>query len=191
MDENILNGNEIEINSVDDNQTDDNTLNLAGIIKESIVDGPGIRMTIFTQGCPHHCEGCHNPETWDFNKGKKGNVEKIFQLAKKDPLLQGLTFSGGEPFCQPKPLTKLAKLCHNNDLNIFCYTGYTFEKIISSFDTHPEWEDFLNQIDYLVDGPFILKERSLMLHFRGSKNQRILDIKKSLAQGKAVEAEDI
>lgn len=170
---------------------DDNTLNLAGIIKESIVDGPGIRMTIFTQGCPHHCEGCHNPETWDFDKGNKGNIEKIFALAKKDPLLQGLTFSGGEPFCQARPLAKLARMCHRHGLNIFCYTGYTFEKLVSSFDTHPEWKELLEQVDYLVDGPFILAERSLILHFRGSKNQRILDIKKSLAEGKAVEAENI
>ncbi len=179
------------MDNIDNLDKKENTLRLAGVVRESIVDGPGIRMTLFTQGCPHHCEGCHNPETWDFDKGYDGNIEKIFQLAKKDPLLQGLTFSGGEPFCQPKPLTKLAKMCHKEGYNIFCYTGYTFEKIISSFDTHPEWKDFLEEIDYLVDGPFILAQRSLMLHFRGSKNQRLLDVKKSLAQGKAVEAEGV
>lgn len=170
---------------------DENKIRLAGIIRESIVDGPGIRMTVFTQGCPHHCEGCHNPETWDFDKGYVGDIEKIFATAQKDPLLQGLTFSGGEPFMQAKPLAKLAKLCHENGLNVFCYTGFTFEKLVSSFDTHPEWKELLDEVDYLVDGPFILAERSLMLHFRGSKNQRLLDVKKSLQQGKAIEAENI
>ena len=101
----------------------DNIVKLAGVIKESIVDGPGIRMTVFTQGCPHHCEGCHNPETWDFEGGFDCEIEKLINTAKKDPLLQGLTFSGGEPFAQAKPLAKLAKMCHENGYNVFCYTG--------------------------------------------------------------------
>jgi len=104
----------------------DNIVRLAGVIKESIVDGPGIRMTVFTQGCPHHCEGCHNPETWDFEGGFDCEIEKLINTAKKDPLLQGLTFSGGEPFAQAKPLAKLAKMCHENGYNVFCYTGYTW-----------------------------------------------------------------
>ena len=170
---------------------EENKIRLAGIIRESIVDGPGIRMTIFTQGCPHHCKGCHNPETWDFDKGYDGDIEKIFETAKKDPLLQGLTFSGGDPFAQAKVLAKLGRMCHQYGYNVFCYTGYTFEEIVSSFDTHPEWKELLEQVDYLVDGPFILEERSLMLHFRGSKNQRLLDVKKSLEQGKPVDAEGI
>ena len=94
----------------------DNIVRLAGVIKESIVDGPGIRMTVFTQGCPHHCEGCHNPETWDFEGGFDCEIEKLINTAKKDPLLQGLTFSGGEPFAQAKPLAKLAKMCHETDI---------------------------------------------------------------------------
>ena len=169
----------------------DNIVRLAGVIKESIVDGPGIRMTVFTQGCPHHCEGCHNPETWDFEGGFDCEIEKLINTAKKDPLLQGLTFSGGEPFAQAKPLAKLAKMCHENGYNVFCYTGYTFEKLVSSFDTHPEWKELLEEVDYLVDGPFILAEKSLMLHFRGSNNQRLLDVKKSLAENKAIDAENV
>lgn len=162
-------------------------LNLSGFVKESIVDGPGIRMTIFTQGCPHHCKGCHNPETWAFEQKYTGDIDKIISLALKDPLLQGLTFSGGEPFCQAEPLAELAKRCHENGLNIMCYTGYVFEDLVAGFNEHPEWKALLEECDYLVDGPFILEEKSLMFKFRGSKNQRFLDVKKSLALGKAVE----
>ena len=82
-------------------------------------------------------------------------------------------------------------MCHENGYNVFCYTGYTFEKLVSSFDTHPEWKELLEEVDYLVDGPFILAERSLMLHFRGSKNQRLLNVKKSLAENKAIDAENV
>lgn len=161
-------------------------LNLSGVVKESIVDGPGIRMTIFTQGCPHHCKGCHNPETWAFEPKHSGDVDKILALALKDPLLQGLTFSGGEPFCQAQALAELAEKSRKNGLNIMCYTGYLFEDLVAGFEEHPDWKALLEQCDFLVDGPFILEEKSLMLLFRGSKNQRYIDVKKSLAQGKVV-----
>ncbi len=164
-------------------------LRLAGVIRESIVDGPGIRMTVFTQGCPHHCKGCHNEQTWDFSGGYDSSTERILEEAKKDPILRGLTFSGGEPFCQAQALSVLAKEAKERGLDIFCYTGYTFEYLVSHFDTNPEYEALLKECDYLVDGPFILSERSLLLKFRGSKNQRILDVKKSLDKGVAVEAE--
>ena len=164
-------------------------LRLAGVIRESIVDGPGIRMTVFTQGCPHHCEGCHNEQTWDFSGGYDSSTERILEEAKKDPILRGLTFSGGEPFCQAQSLSVLAKEAKEQGLDIFCYTGYTFEKLYSSFDTHPEYKELLSYCYWLVDGPFVLSERSLLLKFRGSKNQRILDVKKSLEQGIAVETE--
>lgn len=166
-------------------------LRLAGVIRESIVDGPGIRMTVFVQGCPHHCKGCHNPQSWDFDGGYIGSVEKILEEAKKDPLLQGLTFSGGEPFCQAEPLAKLGRLAHENGYNIMTYTGYTFEQLVAGFEQNPQWKELLEQTDYLVDGPFILEKKSLLLHFRGSENQRILDVKKSLEQNKAVIAENI
>lgn len=161
-------------------------LNLSGLVKESIVDGPGIRMTVFTQGCPHHCKGCHNPETWSFEEKHSGDVDKIIELAKKDPLLQGMTFSGGEPFCQAEGLAELAEKCHENGLNVMCYTGYVFEDIVAAFSEKPEWKKLLENCDYLVDGPFILEEKSLMLLFRGSTNQRFIDVQKSLAEGKVV-----
>lgn len=164
-------------------------LRLAGVIRESIVDGPGIRMTVFTQGCPHHCKGCHNEQTWDFSGGYDSSTERILEEAKKDPILRGLTFSGGEPFSQAEALSVLAKEAKENGYDIFCYTGYTFEHLLSQFDAHPEYKELLSNCDWLVDGPFILEKRSLMLKFRGSTNQRILDVKKSLEMGKAVETE--
>ena len=164
-------------------------LRLAGVIRESIVDGPGIRMTIFTQGCPHHCKGCHNEQTWDFEGGYDSSTECILEEAQKDPILRGLTFSGGEPFCQAEALSALAKEAKEKGYDIFCYTGFTFEKLVSEFDTHPEYKELLTYCDWLVDGPFVLSERSLMLKFRGSKNQRILDVKKSLETMTAIETE--
>lgn len=164
-------------------------LRLAGVIRESIVDGPGIRMTVFTQGCPHHCKGCHNEQTWDFSSGYDSSTERILEEAKKDPILRGLTFSGGEPFCQAEALSVLAKEAKEKGYDIFCYTGYTFEHLLTQFDSHPEYKALLENCDWLVDGPFILEKRSLILKFRGSTNQRILDVKKSLEKGCAVETE--
>ena len=164
-------------------------LRLAGVVRESIVDGPGIRMTVFVQGCPHHCKGCHNEHTWDFDGGYESSVERILEEAAKDKLLRGVTLSGGEPFCQAQALTVLAKRAHEMGLNVFCYTGYTFEKLYAQFDEHPEYRELLEQCDWLVDGPFVEEQMSLMLHFRGSRNQRILDVSKSLEEGKAVLSE--
>ncbi len=161
-------------------------LRLAGVVRESIVDGPGIRMTVFVQGCPHHCKGCHNQHTWDFEGGYMSSVERVLEEAAKDKLLRGVTLSGGEPFTQAKALTVLAKGARAMGLNVFCYTGYTFEQLYEQFDKHPEFRELLEQCDWLVDGRFIEEEMSLMLHFRGSRNQRILDVPKSLEQGKAV-----
>ena len=164
-------------------------IRLAGVIRESIVDGPGIRMTVFCQGCPHHCEGCHNAQTWDFDGGYESTVERIIEEAKKDKLIKGLTLSGGEPFSQAKAMAELARQAKAEGYDIFCYTGYTFEKLYRDFDSHPAYKELLEQCDWLVDGPFILSEKSLMLHFRGSKNQRILDVPKSLAEGRPVLSE--
>lgn len=164
-------------------------LRLAGVIKESIVDGPGIRFTVFTQGCPHKCKGCHNPQTHDFSGGYESCVENIIEEIKKNPILQGVTLSGGEPFAQAKALTCLAKQIHELGLNIMTYTGYTFEQLIAGFEAHPEWKTLLEETDILVDGPFILEQKSLMLHFRGSKNQRLINVKKSLKSGTVVDWE--
>ncbi len=162
-------------------------LKIAGIIRESIVDGPGIRFVIFSQGCTHNCKGCHNPETHDIKLGYEISTSKILEEIKKNPLLSGVTFSGGEPFLQPKGFSELAKEIHNLGLNIVTYTGYTIEQLIGGFSTHPYWKELLLQTDTLVDGPFILEKKSLMLKFKGSENQRIIDPKKSIEKGYAVE----
>ena len=164
-------------------------LRLAGVIRESIVDGPGMRMTIFTQGCPHHCEGCHNPQTHDFEGGYISQPENILAAIDKDRMLQGVTFSGGEAFMQCDALAELAEEIHNRGLNVLSYTGFTFEQLYDNFDKHPEYRKLLEQCDWLIDGRFVLAERTLNLRFRGSSNQRIIDVKKSLESGKAVETE--
>ena len=158
-------------------------LDLSGIVQDSIVDGPGIRTTFFCQGCPHHCEGCHNPETWDFGCGTQVPVEDLVDVVKSNPLCRGVTFSGGEPFAQAAGFAKLARLLKAEGYEIASYSGYTFEELLAGSDDQKE---LLASIDILIDGPFVLAERSLELVFRGSRNQRILDVPKSLAAGKAV-----
>ncbi len=161
-------------------------LRISGIEPESIVDGPGIRYTVFVQGCPHHCEGCHNPQTHDFDGGKLIEMEKIIEEIKKNPLLSGVTFSGGEPFCQPEELTELGKEIKNLGLNLVCYSGFTFEELLVMSQKKPSILGLLNIIDILIDGKFVLAEKSLMLKFRGSKNQRMIDVPTSLSKGTAV-----
>lgn len=163
-------------------------LRLAGVIRESIVDGPGIRMTVFTQGCPHHCKGCHNPTTHDFNGGYVSDPENILKAIDQNPLLKGVTFSGGEPFMQAEALAELAVEIHKRGLDIITYTGFTYEQLSDSFDKFPDRRELLKQTDYLIDGKFEEDKKSLNLQFRGSSNQRIIDIKKSMEIGKVVEA---
>lgn len=159
-------------------------IRLAGVIRESIVDGPGIRFVVFVQGCPHHCEGCHNPESHDFSGGYDCEPEKILAEIKKNPLLDGVTFSGGEPLCQAAALLPLAKEIKKLGLNLFIYTGSIFEDLLKN--QNPDVMALLQEGDFLVDGPFVLAQRDLTLLFRGSQNQRILDLPQSLAQGQAV-----
>lgn len=162
-------------------------MKLAGIIRESIVDGPGIRFVIFSQGCPHNCRGCHNPDTHNFDTGFQAENQKILAEIDKNPLLKGVTFSGGEPFCQAKEFADLARSIKSRGLDIVTYTGYTFEYIKNSFTLNKDWSELLKLTDILIDGPFIEDKKDLTLKFRGSKNQRILDIKKSLELNCAVE----
>jgi len=159
-------------------------LDLSGIVSDSIVDGPGIRTTIFSQGCPHHCEGCHNPETWDFGCGTEIPVEAIVDIVKSNPLCRGVTFSGGEPFAQAAGFARLAKLLKEKGYEVASYSGFTFEELLEGSE---DQKKLLEAIDILIDGPFLLAEKSLEIAFRGSRNQRILDVKKSLAAGAAVE----
>ena len=158
-------------------------LDLSGIVEDSIVDGPGIRMTVFAQGCPHRCPGCHNPETWEFGCGTRMDEERIADIVRTNPLCRGVTFSGGEPFAQAEGFARLAKLLKARGYEVASYSGYTFEALLRGNDAQ---RALLESIDVLIDGPFLLAEKSLEVPFRGSRNQRVLDVPKSLAAGKAV-----
>lgn len=147
-------------------------LKIAGIVDDSIVDGEGVRLTVFTQGCPHHCHGCHNPQTWSLDGGHEIDTEEIVQKLKANPLLSGITFSGGEPFLQPAPLTELARAAHKLGLDVWSYTGFTLEELEKRTDV----QQLLNEVDVLVDGPYVEALRDLTLRFRGSSNQRIIDL---------------
>jgi len=147
-------------------------IRISGIVEESIVDGPGFRYVVFTQGCPHHCPGCHNPQTHPFEGGTMMDIDDIFKAFCENPLLSGITFSGGEPFCQPKPLYELAVKVHKKGKTVMTYTGYTLEQLE---EMHDIWvKKLLSVSDILVDGPYVEELRDLDLQFRGSSNQRIL-----------------
>jgi len=149
---------------------------IAGIVKESIVDGPGIRFVVFAQGCGHHCDGCHNPATHNFNGGNLVEVDAIINEMKKNPLLDGITFSGGEPFEQPEAFCELAKRSKELGYHVMAYTGYTYETLLEKKDQRLR---LLENTDLLVDGKFEVEKKSLMLKFRGSQNQRIIDVNQS------------
>lgn len=161
-------------------------IRIFGTANDSIVDGPGLRFAVFTQGCPHHCPGCHNPESHSFDGGEIKDVEELLEIARDNFLLDGITLSGGEPFCQAEACTALAKGAHEAGLNVWCYTGYTFEQLLNG---KPEWKKLLENIDVLVDGPFILEQRSLEIRFRGSRNQRIINVPAALKAGEIVLSE--
>jgi len=159
-------------------------MRISNTIHDSIVDGKGFRFVVFTQGCPHLCPGCHNPSTHDFAGGTEKSVDELLKNMLSNPLCDGLTLSGGEPFAQAAECFELARKTHEKGLNVWAYSGWTFEQLINSGD-----EDKLNllrECDVLVDGPFVLAERTLTLRWRGSRNQRVLDVKKSLEAGSAV-----
>lgn len=159
-------------------------LRISGIEPESIVDGKGFRYVIFTQGCPHDCPGCHNPQTHDFNGGKWADVQDLFLEIIENPLLKGVTFSGGEPFCQPKPLLALAKLIHTRKLDLTIFTGYTYEELPELHDA--DVDALLDETDVLIDGRFVLAQKDLTLCFRGSRNQRIIDMVQTRRTGHLV-----
>lgn len=154
----------------------DKLLRVFGIVEESVVDGDGLRFVLFLQGCKKACPGCQNKNSWDLNGGKLMKISEI--LEKTDnPLLSGVTFSGGEPFLQAENLIILAKKIKEKNLNIWCYTGNTYEEIKERNDKYET--ELLNYIDVLVDGDFREDLRDLALKFRGSKNQRIIDLKET------------
>ena len=162
-------------------------IRIAGIENDSIVDGPGFRLTVFTQGCPHNCPGCHNPETHDFGGGHVSDTDKIIALMQDNPLLDGITLSGGDPFCQSAACAVLAEAAHANGLNVWAYSGWTFEELLGKAGHDSSIMLLLKNTDVLVDGRFVLSERTLELRFRGSRNQRLIDVTASLAAGHAVE----
>lgn len=158
------------------------SVRISGIVKESIVDGEGIRYVVFTQGCFHNCVDCHNPATHNPDGGEQKPVDTIIDEIISNPLIKGVTFSGGEPFLQPKPLAAIAVAVKAHGKDVWVYSGYTFEELSAMSDKRV----LLEQIDVLVDGRFELTQRDLTLRFRGSANQRVLDCKQSLASGSAV-----
>lgn len=161
-------------------------IRIAGVVPESVVDGPGFRYTIFTQGCSHNCKGCHNPQTHDFDGGYLADTDDLFSEMMSDPLIRGMTFSGGDPFEQPASLAELAVKVHAAGKDIICYTGYTYEQLIEKSAEDHSIMDLLRETDVLIDGPFILEQRNLELKFRGSGNQRVIDVKKTLESGGVV-----
>ncbi|MBR4783884.1 MAG: anaerobic ribonucleoside-triphosphate reductase activating protein [Fibrobacter sp.] len=161
-------------------------LRIAGIEPESFVDGPGIRMTIFTQGCHHNCPGCQNPQTHDFNGGRDIDIEEIVSMLDDNPLLDGVTFSGGDPMDQAEALIPLARIIKERGLNLVIFTGYTYERLMELAAGRPGFTELLSYADILIDGPFIMAKKSLEIKFRGSSNQRIIDVPKSLVEGRVV-----
>ena len=162
-------------------------IRVAGYIQDSIVDGPGFRFVVFTQGCERHCDGCHNPETWVLDGGNLMQVEELAEMMLSNALTDGLTLSGGEPFLQPKECALLANVAKNHRLVVWAYTGFTFEELMDLSQTDTSIMELLTVVDVLIDGAFELPLRSLNLKWRGSSNQRVLDIQNSLKAGIAVE----
>ncbi|MBQ8185189.1 MAG: anaerobic ribonucleoside-triphosphate reductase activating protein [Lachnospiraceae bacterium] len=154
-------------------------LKISGTVTDSIVDGPGLRYVIFTQGCPHHCPGCHNPQTHDFEGGSYADRETILFPLKENPILSGVTFSGGEPFAQPEALAELAREIKGMKKHLMIYSGYTYEALEKMAQERPAVGELLSLADLLVDGPYIQAQRDLTLQYRGSVNQRVIDLKKT------------
>ena len=151
-------------------------IRLAGIIENSINNGEGIRKVIFAQGCKHHCKGCFNPSTHDFSGGYECDTDKIIERINNDYMIDGVTFSGGDPFEQAEAFAEIAKNI-NPELNIWCYTGYTLQEIIDKANEKPEWVDLLTHIDVLVDGKFEEDKKDRNLKFKGSSNQNIIQLR--------------
>ncbi|MDR0983855.1 MAG: anaerobic ribonucleoside-triphosphate reductase activating protein [Ruminococcus sp.] len=156
------------------------TLRLFGVKNDSIVDGDGIRYTIFTQGCPHKCDGCHNPESWDMLGGYDEDIRRLYDEITANPLLDGVTFSGGEPFLQAKALSLLgAMIKEETDLNIITYTGFTFKELEKMADDGNKFRDLIDISDIIIDGRFEKDRADTGLAFRGSSNQNVIRLASS------------
>lgn len=165
--------------------SEDENLRIAGIEQESFVDGPGIRFVVFTQGCTHHCPECQNPETHAFGKGHVETADSLLKMVDANPLLSGVTLSGGDPMEQAVQLLPFVLGVKMRRLHLVVFTGYRYEMLMSKF-AHPAMKELLTYTDILIDGPYLKDLRDLSLTFRGSSNQRIIDVPKSLVEGKVV-----
>lgn len=163
-----------------------NTIRLAGIAYESLVNGPGMRRVFFSQGCKHNCKGCFNPDTHSFDGGEEKDMDKLIKDVLSNPMIKGVTFSGGDPFERPGEFAYMGEAFKKNGLNIWSYTGYTYEFIVSHFNEKPEWRRLINTLDVLVDGEFQQDKKEEGLLFKGSSNQRIIDVKESLKRNQVV-----
>ncbi|MBO7116828.1 MAG: anaerobic ribonucleoside-triphosphate reductase activating protein [Prevotella sp.] len=157
-------------------------ISVLDIIEDTMVDGPGFRTSIYCAGCRHACPGCHNPQSWDFSGGHPMSTEDIMRIIEADPYAN-VTFSGGDPMYQPEGFTELARaIRERTNKDIWCFTGFTFETLVNN----PRHRQLLELIDVLVDGPFIKSLRDENLLFRGSSNQRLIDVPVSLKKGEIV-----
>lgn len=162
------------------------SISILDILEDTTVDGPGFRTTVYCAGCPNCCPGCHNPQSWDISNGRETDIEDILEVILADPFAD-VTFSGGDPMFQPEGFAALARaIKEKSSKNIWCYTGYLFESLLEN----PNCRALLEQVDVLVDGRFVEALRDEELRFRGSSNQRIIDVAKSLQQGHAVILEE-
>ena len=165
------------------------TVRLAGIAYESLVNGPGMRRVFFAQGCKHNCEGCFNPETHDFSGGEEKNMDDLIKDVLKNKMIKGITFSGGDPIEQAGKFSYMAKAFKDSGLNIWCYTGYIFEELLRKRKEDKGIEELLNNVDVLVDGRFEINNKKDGLRFKGSMNQRIINVEESLNSGNIVTLE--
>lgn len=156
-------------------------IRLAGIVPESIVDGPGYRLAVFAQGCPHGCPECHNPQTHDPRGGALRDTGEVIAMLGRNPLVRGVTLTGGEPMMQPEPMAQIARAARERGMSVWCYTGFTLEALQA--EGRADRLRLLEQVDVLVDGPYLARERSLELLYRGSRNQRLIDMPRTLAEG--------
>ena len=156
-------------------------IRLAGLEPESIVDGPGYRLAVFVQGCPHGCPGCHNPETHDAAGGYRADTGEIVARLGQNPLVRGVTLTGGEPMMQAAALCEVAQAAHAKGMSVWCYTGFALEALVK--EHRPDRMRLLGCVDVLVDGPYVERERSLDLLYRGSRNQRLIDMRRTREAG--------